>query len=850
MMKKIILIDGNSLINRAFYGLPLLTNSSGEYCNAIFGFCNILIKLIAEQQPEYIAIAFDAGKHTFRHDIYAQYKGTRKGMPAELAEQLPNLKKVLKAMNIFIIEKAEIEADDLIGSLSKKFDIDTIIVSGDKDLLQLIDNSTEVWLTKKGISDIVRMNEQTLQETMGLKPYQIVELKSLMGDASDNIPGVMGVGEKTALSLINTYDNLDNLYAHILEINGKLYEKLSDNKATAYISKKLATINTKVPLDVELNDLKYDFPFDNNVLELFKHFEFNSLVRKKNLFDEELVKTTQKKVIHTVIDNISQLELLKDEMKKSNLMSLYINNTDIHIALSKYKEYQISCEERSLISQFGITEVLTEIKSFLEDSQMQKICLDTKALKHFLANYNIRLNGVIFDVSLAQYLLSGSKKSSGDIGSYLSALSYEDYAIGSCLIASYFEYAESLKREEMFNLYYNVEFPLIDVLFDMEQNGFKVDKKILNTLNECYTEELKNLTKEIYGLAGSEFNINSPKQLADILFNRLLLPGGKKKSTSVDILEKLEGAHPIIAKILRYRKVFKFNSTYLEGFKNLIDEKTGLIHTIFNQTLTSTGRLSSSEPNLQNIPIRDEEGKLLRKMFIPRETDGILITADYSQIELRILAHYTQDERLVSAYKANMDIHKKTASDIFNLPIEEITGEMRRTAKTVNFGIIYGISDFGLSENLKISRKQAAEYMKKYFETYTSVKEYMKRSVDTVREKGYAVSIMGRKRRIDEINSSDYLTRQFGERASINMPLQGSASDIIKLAMVNVNRAMKEKKLKSKLILQIHDELIIDAVKEEKVEIIKILTEEMENAVELKVPLVVDINYGSNWYEA
>ncbi|MBQ0017196.1 MAG: DNA polymerase I [Clostridiales bacterium] len=846
-MEKLVLVDGNSLINRAFYALPILTNSSGEYCNALYGFCNLIIKVIQTEKPDYMAICFDAGKHTFRHDIYAEYKGTRKGMPEELAEQIPNMKKLLKAMNIFVIEKQNIEADDLVGSLAKKFNTQNIIFSGDKDLLQLIDENTEVHLTKKGVTDLQVMNEKTLLENMNLKPYQIIELKALMGDTSDNIPGVLGIGEKTALSLLEKYDNIENLYDHILEINGKLYEKLFSGKDSAFMSKTLATINTKVDLDIKLEDLKYDFPFDKNVLDLFKHYEFNSLLKRKDIFKEETAQIIENKTVVENIDNVSQIDNVIEEIKNTKLFSIIID-TNIHLSLSKYKEIVIFCNSQNMLTGINFSDVVYKLKEVLEDESIKKICLDIKKIKHIMHDLRVDFNGAIFDVSIANYILSGSKKGSEDISNYLSKLSYDDNSKASCLFECYEKYLKELKDENLDGLYYSIDFPLIDVLFNMEVNGFKLDKDMLLKLYKEYDDEIKKLNEEIINLAGEEFNVNSPKQVQDILTKLNILPKNAN-STKVGILEKLKDENPIIDKILRYRKINKFNSTYLADFIKMLDNDN-IIHTEFKQALTSTGRLSSVEPNLQNIPIRDDEGKGMRKMFISRFENGSIISADYSQIELRLLAHYSQDEKLIDAYNNDYDIHSKTASDIFNVPFNEITDKQRRTAKAVNFGIIYGISDYGLSQNLNIAPKEAKLYIQKYFETYPKVKEYMNASVEKVKSCGYATTLFGRKRKIDEINSSNFMIRQFGERASMNMPLQGTASDLIKNAMIKVDKAIKDNNLKSKLILQIHDELIVDTFPGEEEIIKKILKENMENAMKLNVRLKVEISMGKTWFEA
>ena len=846
-MEKIVLIDGNSLINRAYYALPNLTSKQGGYCGAIYGFTNILLKIITTIKPKYMGICFDAGKKTFRNEIYAEYKGTRKPMPDELREQLPKLKELLKAMNIYIVEQLGVEADDLIGSLSKKFNIDTVIVSGDRDLLQLIDDTTEVHLTKKGITDTAVMNIQSLKEVMNLEPYQVVELKALMGDASDNIPGVAGIGEKTAMSLIDSYQNIDNLYAHIDEQKGKLKEKLENGKTSCYMSKTLATINTNIPLDVSLDDLTYDFPFNSKVLDLFKLYEFNSLIVRENIFEEKAKQVVE--VACNVIDNISQLEKLVSELNTVNEFSFYITKEQIHISMSKYKENIINFSEQMTLLGLNLTTIFEKLKPVLENEKIKKICFDVKAVKHTLYDFGIVLKGAEFDVSLALYLVSGSKKSAENIDVYLSNYSFDKNSIGCLLLKMKEDNLEKLKQENLFDLYEKIEFPLIDVLFDMEISGFKLDKTMLKELCLEYKNKTELLSKQIIELAGCDFNPNSPKQLAEVLFDKLLLSKPKKAGTGVEVLERLKDAHPIVDKILEYRKVSKLYSSYLQDFGEMLD-KNDLIHTLFNQTLTATGRLSSQEPNLQNIPVKTEEGKELRKMFVSRFENGSIISADYSQIELRLLAHFSKEPKLLDAYKNGLDIHTKTASDLFGVPFDQVDSEMRRKAKTVNFGIIYGISEYGLSQSLKISSAEAKKFINNYFETFPMVKTYMESNVEKAKENGYAISLLGRKRVIDEISSSNYMTRQFGERVSKNMPLQGSASDIIKLAMVKVYNAIKEKNLKSKLILQIHDELIVDTYAGEEKEVEKILKDNMENVVKLNVPLTVSISSGKTWYDA
>lgn len=848
IMEKLVIIDGNSLINRAFYALPNMTNSKGQHVNAVYGFCNILTKLVLEEQADYMAICFDAGKHTFRNDIYAEYKGTRKSMPTELAEQLPLLKDLLKQMNIFTIEEKGIEADDLVGSISKKFNIPTVIVSGDRDLLQLIDPKTEVHLTKKGVTDIDIMTTESLKAKWGLEPYQIVELKALMGDSSDNIPGVLGIGEKTAKQLIIDYHNIDNLYDKLDEIKGKTYEKLISGKTSAYMSKTLATINVNVPINASLENLKYDFPFKKQVYQTFQNYEFHSFLNRYDLFELNVKEDLQKKSSIINIKTFDELNKFNDTLSHQKEFAFYMDK-NIHISFDYETEYIINYELTYSLLGLSLDGVLQQLKPFLESEEYKKTCLDTKNIKHILANHNINFVGDNFDVSIASYLVNGGKNGSQKIDYYLSNFSFAEDSIACCLNYAKSEYIKKLTKENMIELYYNLEMPLIDVLFDMEQSGFKIDKMVLEQMTSEYKEKMDNLNQEIITLCGTSFNVNSPKQLSEILFNKLMLPKQRKSGTGVDVLESLRGSHPVIEKILEYRKISKLYTTYLVAFEKMLDDKN-LIHTIFNQTLTATGRLSSQEPNLQNIPVRTEEGKVLRKMFVSRFENGKIISADYSQIELRILAHFSMEDALIYAYNHGIDIHAKTASDVFGENIDNISYDERRKAKAVNFGIIYGISEFGLSENLKISPKEAKAYIEQYFKTYPKVKAYMDSNVEKAKQNGYAITLLNRRRKIDELSSSIYFTRQFGERVAMNMPLQGSASDIIKLAMIEVHNKLKQLNLKSKLILQIHDELIIDTFDGEEQIIKSVLKDCMENVVKLNVPLVVDINSGDTWFDA
>lgn len=853
--EKLVLIDGNSLINRAFYALPLLSNSDGEYSNAVYGFCNILIKIIETQQPKYMAVAFDFGKKTFRHQIFADYKAGRHKTPEELIAQFPLLKLVLESMNIKFVEIEGIEADDLIGTLSKKFDVQKIIVSGDRDLFQLVDKNTTVAFTQKGISQTLNVTPDNIKEVYGVGAEQVVSLKALMGDSSDNIKGVEGVGPKTALSLIEQYGSLDGVYQNIDKIGGNLQKKLTTGKDDAYLSFKLATIKCDVPTEIELSDLQYDFPFSQKTKELFAKYEFNSILKRNDLFDVSMPHEINnlKKISRIQITTNEQFEVALKSLATTNEFAIYCDDQKICLANSKFEQYTIllDCDQND--PNFAKKQqIFDKLKPFLENAEQKKICLNGKNLMRYLSNLGINFSGLNFDANLALYLLSGSKKTDFDAEMYATKFGYDSQDIATALFATRQILLDDLAKENMTSLYFDVELPLVEVLFDMEQSGFKADTQKLYFFGQQYQAELDRLSKQIYKDAGMEFNIKSPKQVGEVLFEKLGLKAPKylKASTNADVLERLENDHPIVAKILRYRKIFKLLDTYILPFQDLADKQTGLIHTVFNQTLTATGRLSSSEPNLQNIPIREEEGKVLRRFFVPREIGGKIITSDYSQIELRLLAHYSQDPKLLNAYHNGIDIHSQTASDLFGVPIYFVTPEMRRTAKTVNFGIIYGISEYGLSNQLKILPAQAKAFIQKYFETYGAVKEYMQSSIQKAKELGYVSTLLGRKRKIDEIKSSNYMTRQFGERAAMNMPLQGTASDIIKMAMVNVHKQFKKQNLKSRLILQIHDELVVDCAAGEEDIVKQILKEKMENAVQLSVPLDVQISVGDDWYDA
>ena len=850
-MDRLILLDSNSLINRAYYALPNLTNHDGKYTGAIFGYMNMLIKIIDTYKPTHVIATFDRKAPTFRKSMYEGYKATRKPMPHELASQLAPLKEILSAMQIPILEMDGYEADDIIGTLAKKFNTQTFIVTGDKDSLQLIDDTTTVLLTKKGITEIAYYDEAMLKSE-GLVPSQIIDLKSLMGDSSDNIPGVAGVGEKTARDLLAKYETLDGVYEHIDEIKGKLQEKLAQNKEMAYLSYDLATINVNSPIEFDnLDRAKLNSVFSSEVKALLKKLELTKIIDRMN-FDsqEEAIKTEVN--IPTAID-VDSLDSLGEVLSKIILCGKFAFSLSGRITFAVDDEcYNIVIADNLLGEGISYGDFLDACKPIFESKNIIKTCFDYKNNLHVLAKDDISLVGVKNDVLLKAYLIDANRnyKSEQELFNAYNLPEGEE----SALIA----YIDGILDKEMQergleDLYYNLELPLVDVLFDMEREGFRIDLEILKDLSDKYSKELDSLIREIVELAGKPFNVNSTKQLAGVLFEDLGLKSGKKTktgySTNVEVLNSIKNQHPIVPLILRQRELSKLKSTYLDGMLPLIDSKQK-IHTIFKQTVTATGRLSSTEPNLQNIPIRKAEGKQIRKMFIASE-GNTLVCADYSQIELRLMAQFSGDETMIHAFNNNVDIHSTTASKVFGIPLDMVTADMRRQAKAVNFGIIYGISDFGLSEDLGIPVYKARDFIAGYFATYPKVKEYMDKCVEVAKEKGYVTTYMNRRREIPELKSSNYNLRSFGERVAMNMPLQGSASDIIKVAMLRVHKALKDGGFKAKLIMQVHDELIIDTPLDECEKVKKLLVESMENiTADFDVKLIAECSAGNSWLEA
>lgn len=839
-MDKIVIIDGNSLFYRSFYALPLLTNAQGEYSNAVYGFAVQIVKIISEVKPTYIAVAFDAGKHTFRNDLYEGYKATRKPMPSELRCQLEPLKKMLSCMNIKYCEKVGLEGDDVVGTLAKRFsDIDTLIYTADRDTLQLIDDTTSIYFTKKGTTEVKIVDRATLKAEYGVEPSQIVDIKALQGDTSDNIPGVRGIGARIAQNLVQKYGNLDGIYNNIDEITGKTKEYLIEGKDSAYLSYKLAKINTEVEVECDLEDCRYIYPFSPSVYEFFKYYEFKSLLKRPEIFADASRVRAAKTYPVVEIKSDENLSELKNNLTKAEEFAFYAANNKWYLSCGAC-EYVIDTAGEYYKSN---KEQMDQLVFGLLSGNKQKILFDSKQVMHFMHKYNGELGQNVFDLSIAKHLESG-----GAVKSVADILVDDEEQDTPCSIflSVKNELVKELAELNMQDLYYKVELPLTKVLFDMEIQGFKVDVDVLNQLSVQYANELKELEEQICEQAGEKFNINSPKQLAEILYDKLGLKHGKKKSTAAENLETIKNAHPIIPLILRYRKVAKLNSTYVEGFRPHLDENN-IVHTSFKQTLTNTGRLSSTDPNLQNIPIRSEDGRVVRSMFIARSKDNVLIDADYSQIELRLLAHLSGDPYFINAFKNNDDIHTATASLVFGVDPKDVTKDMRRIAKVVNFGIIYGISEYGLATDLNISGKEAKKLIDDFYVNHPMVKEFMQGSINKAKQTGRVSTLLGRSRKMLEVTSTNYMVRSMAERASQNMPLQGSAADIVKIAMIKVSDKLKEEGLKAKLILQVHDELIIDCPKAEEEEVKKIVKTEMENAYKLSVPLTVDVTSSYRW---
>ncbi len=864
MSEKIVLIDGHSIIHRAFYGVPDLTNAEGLHTNGIYGFLNIMFRILDEEKPDYLAVAFDLSVPTFRHQMYDQYKGTRKGMPDELREQVPVLKELLKAMKIPLLMLEGYEADDLLGTVARRSEaqgLHTVIVSGDRDLLQIATDKIMIRMpkTRKGITEIENYYAEDVLSVYQVTPAQIIELKALMGDTSDNIPGVPGIGEKGATALITAYGNIEDAYAHVEEIKQKrTREALREHYDMAVMSKKLATICVEAPVDFDLESARVTDPYTPEAYEWCRKLNFRKYLERfekrgfpalseKEPEVEHVRETARAEEIFSRAKTGKGIAFELFRQKKENGLTLTLSESgyamttaeeELHIslALSETEVYDIA-EEGTLTAEY----LLEQMKQVVEEVSL---CA-TSDVKKILCDLCPDKKEHLFDIEIAAYLINplSSQYAHEDLGKPYAALTTWKKA---------FLLMEKLEETGMKKLFEEVEMPLVFTLYDMEQDGIRVNGEELKNYGEALVGRIDELEHQIHEAAGEEFNINSPKQLGVILFEKLGMQGGKKTktgySTSAEVLEKLAPEHPIVKDILEYRQLTKLKSTYADGLAGCIAED-GRIHSSFNQTITATGRISSTEPNLQNIPVRMELGRLIRKVFIPRE-GCVFVDADYSQIELRVLAHMSGDEKLIEAYRQAEDIHRITASQVFHVPFDEVTSLQRRNAKAVNFGIVYGISSFGLSQDLDISTREAREYIDRYFETYPGIKIFLDRLVENAKEVGYVSTMYGRRRPVPELKSSNFARRSFGERVAMNSPIQGTAADIIKIAMNRVHDRLKKEGMKSRLILQVHDELLIEAWIEEVDQVEQILQEEMEQAAQLKVALEIDMHRGKNWYEA
>lgn len=880
MDKKLVIIDGNSIINRAFYALPEMNNKEGLKTNAVYGFTTMLFKIIDTYKPTHISVAFDRKAPTFRHIEFEDYKAGRKKMPDELKVQFEPLKELLDRFQINRLELDGYEADDIIGTVSKLGEENgykVYIVTGDKDAIQLASDKTTTLITKKGIGEVEEYDFDEVIKRYEMTPTQFIDLKGLMGDKSDNIPGIPGVGEKTGIKLIKEYSSVEGIIENIENLKGSIKKKVEENKELAIKSKMLATIVRDVPIDINLDDLKYGDFDPNRVVEYFRYLGFTSLIprvieiddKEKLNFDNENYNIKKLEDIECFVKEASNKKevLIKTVRKEGNILEKNI----LYIFVSTDGSNIYYIEEDNI----------SDLKEILLSKEIKKFGYNLKDDYIALKSYDIKLENMYFDIAIAEYLIDSMSSTSYEcsaiamkyltkkvksteelLGKGVKAKKYQDLEFEelskhiSQILSTVYNVnsimESNLKEMDIDGLFYHIEMPLVEVLGDMEHEGIKVDKEKLNELGTEFKEIIKRLEKEIYDIAGEEFNINSPKQLGVILFEKLGLPVVKKTktgySTNADVLEKLKNQSPIIDKITEYRQIVKLNSTYVEGLLNIVNPISNRIHSSFNQTITTTGRISSTEPNLQNIPVKLEIGRNIRKVFIADENCK-LVDADYSQVELRVLAQMSQDENMIDAFKHNEDIHTKTASQVFDVDAKDVTSELRSAAKAINFGIVYGKSDFGLADDLNIPVKQAKEYIEGYFEKYDKIKNYMDQTIEKATEDGYVTTIFNRRRYIPEIKSSNFMERNRGKRFAMNAPIQGSAADIIKIAMVNVYKKLEEKNLKSKLILQVHDELIVEAIKEELDIVKSIVKDEMENAVLMDVHLDVDLNIGDSWYE-
>lgn len=899
-MGKLVLIDGNSILNRAFYGImgsKMLQSKDGTPTNAVYGFLAILFKILEDIKPEYLVVAFDLKGPTKRHEMYDGYKANRKGMPDELACQMPIIKEILRAMKIDIVEKQGYEGDDILGTLSvygEKQGLDVTILSGDRDTFQLATDKVTIRIprTKMGKTEVEDFNKAKVEEIYNLEPKQLIEVKGLQGDTSDNIPGVPGIGEKTALKLIQEYKNIENLYKLLEEgkaedVKGKTRERIIENKDLAFLSKELGTININAPIEENLEEFKVEEWDKPKVLKLFKELNFNRYIERFNLASEDEIEPEE--VVEKYDVEEIDIDKAKEIILKTKELFYHFSTKEVnkpeYIIKKEFESFSFYNKEENKAYFVKLSEdSYNALKEIFENKEIKKYGYKTSEDYILLKQLGILPQNIIYDAEVAVYDLdpSNMKYRMQDVAyqyldfnmdEYLNGLGikkqeqinlfeenadndeYERYlnTLYCYLIQKLYEKTtEELERLEETDLFNNIEMPLVEVLSEMQYEGIQIDKDELEEFGVTLKQNIEELTQEIYTLSGTEFNINSPKQLGEVLFEKLELPVIKKTktgySTDVDVLEKLKKEHPVIEKILEYRSLTKLNSTYVEGLKPYINPVTGRIHSYFHQTITATGRISSTEPNLQNIPTRIELGKQLRRAFKPKE-GYLFIDADYSQIELRVLAHISNDEHMIEAFNNNEDIHKQAAASVFKVPINEVTKEQRTHAKAVNFGIVYGISDLGLGEQIGVSRKKAKEYIDQYLEKYSGIKQFMSDIVEEAKEKGYVETLFKRRRYIPELKSKNFNIRQFGARAAMNTPIQGTAADIMKIAMIDVFNKLKERKLKSKLILQIHDELLIETKEEEKEEVKNILKTSMENAIKLEVPLRADVSEAYNWYD-
>jgi DNA polymerase-1 len=853
-LKQLIAIDGNSLMHRAYHALPPMTTRAGMPTGALHGFVSMLLKLI-ERNPDYLLVAFDMHGPTFRHDQYEAYKAGRKETEEDLRAQFPILKELLKKMGIAICETPRYEADDILGTFAKKCDaagVDALLVTGDRDALQLVGERTHVLLTKKGISETIEFDTAVLKEQYGLEPDRMRDLKGLMGDHSDNIPGIAGVGEKTAVKLLEEYGTLENVLAHAADVKGKLGEKIALGADTARLSYELGTICTDAPVPLGIEDCRFHPDALSGARTMLLELEMRGIAARVG-GEETAVSRVQsdhaaaRRIELDSIDALTEALLLASPVKQFSIEA----GATVQFAFAPEAYYEIVQGVDLFCTPIDETALYGAFQPIFENPDCEVLAFDTKRLRHLLAKFNISLKAHVFDAMIADYLLDATRPATS-LSMLCERFDPRAKPNAAMLYVMRERMLADLSEAGMAKLYDEMELPLSLVLYNMEREGFRLDNEILHQLQAQFTEQSETLAKTIYETTGETFNILSPKQLGDVLFERLHLPTGKKNksgfSTDAETLESLADKHPAVPLILQYRFITKLKSTFVDGLLNVLDGKNDRVRTQFNQCVTATGRISSTEPNLQNIPVRTPQGREIRKAFVASE-GNVLVDADYSQIELRLLAHISGDEGMIHAFNSGKDIHRITASEVFRVPFEEVTSELRSAAKAVNFGIVYGISDFGLARNLDIPVKRAAEYIKLYFDRYPGVKAYLDRSVEKAKRTGFAYTMFGRRRAMTELKSSNYNTRSFGERVAMNMPIQGAAADIIKLAMVEVSRILTQRKLKSRLILQVHDELIFDVPTAETNEVVALVHDCMEHVADLSVPLDADVKIGHSWYE-